>query len=149
MTAFFVVANLVAVAAFVAGWTRGGHPERFAVGVLLFDYLTSSLIYRSWTHLFALQVAQDLVLLTIFGWLALRGVRWWPVVTAGALALIVVVHFLTAVTPIGRDAVLSARMGLWILIYTTLVAGVGERWLAGERPVSERPQWRGRVGAAP
>ncbi len=149
MTAFFVVTNLIALVAFVAGWTRGGHPERFAVGVLLFDYLATSLIYRSWTHLFALQVAQDVCLLMIFCWLALKGARWWPVVTAGALALIVIVHFFTAVAPMGRDPVLSARLGLWFLIYTTLLAGVGERWLAGERPASEGPQWRRRVGAAP
>ncbi|RZJ03964.1 MAG: hypothetical protein EON89_09645 [Brevundimonas sp.] len=121
---------------------KGGHPERFGVGVLLFDYLTSSLIYRSWTHLFPLQVAQDVLMLVVFILLAVRGVRWWPAVTVGALALIVTVHLLTVMAPIGRDAVLSARMGLWFLVYATLLAGVMERWLAGERPVSEARRWR-------
>ncbi len=128
---------------------KGGHPERFGAGVLLFDFLTSSLIYRSWTHLFPLQVAQDLLMLAVFLWLAVRGVRWWPAVAAGALALIVTVHLLTVMIPMGRDAVLSARMGLWCLIYVTLLVGVVERWLAGERPVSKGRQWRKRVSPAP
>ncbi|MGZ9114172.1 MAG: hypothetical protein ACXW3K_06065 [Brevundimonas sp.] len=144
-----MITNLVALAAFVIGWAKGGHPERFGVGVLLYDYLVTSLVYRSWTHLFALQVAQDVLLLLIFGWMALTGRRWWPGVTAGTLALIVVVHFLTAVAPIGRDPVLSARMGLWLLIYTTLLVAVGERWLAGERPVCGGLRRREPVRRAP
>lgn len=117
--------------------------------MLLFDYMVSGLIYRTWNHLFVLQVAQDALLLTIFGWLALKGSRWWAAVVSGALALILVVHALTAMEIIARYAVLSARMGLWLLIYSTLLAGIGERWLAGERPVSEGRGWRRRVAAAP
>jgi len=85
------------------------------------------------------------LMLVVFILLAVRGVRWWPAVTVGALALIVTVDLLTVMAPIGRDAVLSARMGLWFLIYATLLAGVMERWLAGERPVSEARRWRERV----
>ena len=68
----------------------------------------------------ALEAATNVLLLTVFGGLALRERRWWPL-------------------PI---AALSARPGLRLLIYLTLLAGVGERWLSGERPISEEAIWR-------
>jgi hypothetical protein len=39
---------------------------------------------------------------------------------------------------------ISARIGLGILMALTLLAGVGERWLAGETAVADAVQWRRR-----
>lgn len=71
-------------------------------------------------------------------WLALRSDRWWPLVAAASLTLCVVVELLERMNPgLSEYAAASAQLGLWIVVYLALVAGVGERWLAGERPVSE------------
>ncbi len=137
----------MAFVAFVLGWLRGGHPERFGVMVLLVDHVGATHLF-AWVHSFALEAALDVLLLTIFGGLAFRGGRWWPYVVTAALALIVTVHLLAGLTWIGRYDALSARIGLWILVYATVLVGVGERWLAGDRAVSEDLSWRRRVSPA-
>ena len=116
--------------------------------VLLLDHVVATHVFAS-VHNYALEAAEDVLLLAIFGWLALRGGRWWPFVATASFGLMVVVHLLAGVTAIGRYDALSARIGLWILIYVTVLAGIGERWLAGERPVGEGLQWRRRVATAP
>lgn len=79
----------------------------------------------------------------IFGGLALKGDRWWPFAMTATLALVVLVHVSMALTPdLDHRADLSARLGLGILTTMSLLLGVFERWLAGERPVSELAAWR-------
>lgn len=76
-------------------------------------------------------------------WLAVKSDRWWPLVAAASLTLCVVVELLERMNRgLSEYAAVSAQLGLWIVVYLALFAGVGERWLAGERPVSERAPWR-------
>ncbi|HVL40658.1 MAG TPA: hypothetical protein VM348_00780 [Brevundimonas sp.] len=82
------------------------------------------------------------------GWLVLRSDRWWPFVATAATGLIVLVHVFTVVTDISWGAALSARVGLELLEYAALLAGVAERWMAGERPIIEGLRWRERVRPA-
>ena len=129
--------NLASFVAFTVGWLKGGHPERFGVAVLLFHGLTE-LFYRDWLigDVDAGIAAGQVVLTLIFGWLALRSTRWWPLAMTASLVLVLLVHLLTITTPISYFAAASARIGLWLLLYVILLAGVSERWLTGEAPVS-------------
>lgn len=139
--------NALSIVAFIVGWLKGGHPERFGVTVLLFHAVAEQL-YRHWRigdggFELALYVALAeelavgrLVLALIFGWLALRSPRWWPLPVTASLVLIVLVHLLTIMTPMSYTAGASARIGFWLLVYVALLAGVAERWMAGETPVS-------------
>lgn len=131
----------------MTGWLRGGHPERFGVSVLLLDHVCATHFF-AWVYDPRLEAVEDGLLLMIFGWLALRGRRWWPFFATAALGLTAMVHGLSAMSSMGRYDALSARIGLWILIYLALLAGVAERWLAGERPVSDSRRWRERVRPA-
>lgn len=115
--------------------------------MLLLDHVIVTHVFEWWPNV-VVEPAGDVVLLGLFVWLALRGGRWWPSVIAASLVLMMISHLLEATTPMGRYVALSARLGLWILIYLTLLAGVAERWLAGERPVSDSRRWRERVRPA-
>lgn len=87
---------------------------------------------------------EDLVLTLAFGWLALRSDRWWPFAATAACGLSLLVHGLTVTTDITWGAAVSARVGLGLLFYLSLAAGVWERWLAGETPAIHGAQWRPR-----
>ena len=129
--------NLASLVAFTVGWLKGGHPERFGVAVLLFHGLTE-LFYREWLigDIDAGIAAGQVVVTLIFGWLALRSTRWWPLAVTASLVLVLVVHLLTIMTPISYFAAASARVGLWLLLYAIVLTGAFERWMAGEAPVS-------------
>ncbi len=43
-----------------------------------------------------------------------------------------------------RYAAQSARLGLWIVVYLSLIAGVAERWLAGDGAGQGVAVWRRR-----
>lgn len=155
ITFFLLVTNALGCVAFIVGWLKGGHPERFGVAVLLF-YAVAEELYRDWriggvldlTLWVAVseeQAVGRVVVTLIFGWLAFRSPRWWPLAITASLALIVLVHLLTMVTPVPYNAAASARVGLWIIVFAILLAGVAERWLAGEAPVSRIGRVRPRV----
>jgi hypothetical protein len=129
--------NVASYVAFTVGWLKGGHPERFGVAVLLFHALTEP-FYRDWRIGDAdIGIAAgQTVLLLIFGGLAFRSARWWPLAVTASLVLILLVHLLTVATPVSFYAAVSARVGLWLLLFVILLAGISERWLAGEAPVS-------------
>lgn len=132
----------------IVGWLCGGHSERFGAAVLLLSWLAFGPIMWRIGDVYVDSMMEDTLLLLIFGGLAFRSNRWWPFVAASALALTVVVHVFTIVTDISWAAAVSARVGFGLVTYTALLAGVSERWLAGERPVSGRRLWRrGRPGA--
>ena len=136
---------VINLAAFVIGWRWGGRPERFGVATLLLIDMASMLYYGWWIG--DVQVgsaADDVVQLLIFAWLTLRSDRWWPFVVTASLALMVMIHFLTIVSDLPSFATMSARIGLWILLYLALLVGVAERWLAGESAISSREIWRRR-----
>lgn len=129
--------NLASFVAFTVGWLKGGHPERFGVAVLLVHTLAETL-HGEWRigDVDAGIVAGRVVLMLIFGWLALRSTRWWPLAATASLVLILLVHLLVITTPISYFAAVSARVGLWLLLYAIVLVGAFERWMAGEAPVS-------------
>lgn len=136
--------HFLGLAAYVVAWLKGGHPERFGVAALLINYALSSLTFR-WRigDFYWASAVEDLVLLSLMGWLALRSARWWPIIVAAALALTMVVHGLTILAPLlSSYAAASAHIGLWMVIDTALLFGVLERWLAGEGAVSGQKPWR-------
>jgi len=132
-------------------WFRGGHPERFAAGLLVVGYVMSMLSqpFRI-ADVVVGDAAADLVLTLIFGWMALNGDRWWPFAMTACLFLTLLVHLCVAVVPgLDHRADISARIGLGILAVSCLFLGVAERWLAGERPASEAVCWPSRSRHAP
>ncbi|KQY89559.1 hypothetical protein [Brevundimonas sp. Root1423] len=132
-----------------AAWFKGGHPERFAAGLLLIAYMISVLSapYRV-AGVIVGDAAADFVLTLIFGHMALNGNRWWPVAMTAVLVLTLMVHVAVGLAPeLDHRADISARIGLGVLTVSCLFAGVFERWLAGERPASETIRALGRVSA--
>jgi len=84
------------------------------------------------------EVVNDLALALFFGWLALRRQRWWPLFVASVMILTLLVHVVTFLVPtLGEYENVSARIGLGIALGVGLMAGVAERWLAGEQPISD------------
>ncbi|HWQ87258.1 hypothetical protein [Brevundimonas sp.] len=126
----------MAFLSFIVGWLRGGHPERFGVAALLCDFAVTGLAVHTPVGQTAAAVSTFAVTLVVI-WLAFRSDRWWPFVAAASLTLSVLVDLLErANSGLSRYAAESAQVGLWIVIYLTLLAGVMERWLAGEPAVS-------------
>lgn len=128
------------------GWSRGGHPERFGALVLLLDYL-ASMVGEQWQirEIVVFALTLDLAVMLAFAWLALKADRWWPIAVAASLALCVLVRIVGIVNPdLSRFAMLSAALGIWILIYVFTIAGVAERWLAGEPAAADGKTWRPR-----
>ena len=134
--------QILACLSFPVGWLRGGHTERFAAAVLFCDYVfTRSIAHTAAAH--ELVAAAEFVLTLIFIWMAFRSERWWTIAASAALALCALVYVLDWTNPdLPRDAAISAQIGLWMVVYTSLMAGVAERWLAGERAVSRSVVWR-------
>lgn len=146
MTAFALASHLLGFVAYIVGWLKGGHPERLAATALMINYAVSSVTFR-WRvdDFYWASAGSEFTLMLIFCWLTFRSDRWWPYVTTAALALIMLVHGLTLLAPnLSAYAAQSAQVGLWLVIDTALLVGVGERWLAGETAVSRRAVWRGR-----
>lgn len=146
ITPFVIASKTITCLAFSVGWFRGGHPERFGVGVLFLDSLATSVLgVRSVTG-HAAEIVSETTIMLVFIWMALRSARWWPLAAAASLMLCNMVHLLDWATPeISRYAAESAQLGLWILTYLAVLAGAGERWLAGERAVSDAATWRRRA----
>lgn len=118
-------------------WTWGGRLERFAAGVMLIDFMVTSITFN-W-HIggfFLATLVQDGVRLLIFGWLCFQSNRWWPFIVTTALAMAIFMHGAGVLNPaVSHFALASAHVGLEYLINLALLLGVLERWLAGERPV--------------
>jgi len=137
------VLSLVAV---VAAWMKGGHPERLGAVSTIVVFAVSF-----WTHelmigpFYAGDAVLDLFLTAFFVWMALTRDRWWPLAMSAIMTLTVLVYVAALVVPgVGPYAVMSARVGLGLLTTLILLAGVGERWLAGERAISDLKNWRRR-----
>ena len=145
-TPFYIAAYILAVLAPGCGWLRGGHPERFGALVLLLDAAVSKIGDHWNIREFApVAAAQDFFVMLAFAWLALRTDRWWPIAATALMALCVLVRLMGMVTPeLSRFAVMSAILGVWILLYTVVLAGVAERWLSGETAVGDGKLWRPR-----
>lgn len=139
----FVLASLILIwLSYGVGWLWGGRTERAAVLVLFLDHaLTRATIGMPGAH--ELVAASESMVALTFAWLAFRSSRWWTLVALAASLLCILVFILEWTEPgLSRYAAVSARTGLWFVISLSLLAGVAERWLAGEPPVSAAARWR-------
>ena len=125
---------------------KGGHPERLGAVTTIVVFAVSF-----WTHelrigaFYVGDAVLDLLLTGFYVWMALTHDRWWPLAMSAIMALTVLVYAAALVVPgVGPYAVISARIGLGLLTTLILLAGAGERWMAGERPISELRNWRPR-----
>lgn len=143
---FVLALVIIAMATPAVCWLWGGPAERYGAGLVLWSELAFS--YRVWLigDVYVDTTIEDALEAAGFGWLAFRSNRWWPFVATIAAVFALLVHVLTMVTDISWDAAVSARVGLGLLLYTALTAGVLERWLAGEVPAGRDTVWRRRVG---
>lgn len=127
---------------FALAWLKGGHTERFGVMVLVVAYIVSFAPPVMIGQLHAVHAFEDALLMFVFGWLALKRDRWWPLIMTATMVLTVLVHLSMVLVPeLDRRADIAARLGLGVLTTLSLLIGVVERWLAGERPVSEGAIW--------
>lgn len=151
ISSFLIAYYVLSGAAIAALWVKGGHPERKAAGLMVLVFPISFLTHP-WRmgNVLVGDAALDVVMTLVFGWWAFTQDRWWLLVTTGVMALTVLVHASMFLLP-GLEAYsdLSARVGLGILMSLTLLAGPGERWLAGERASIDHQAWRSRHGSRP
>lgn len=146
ITPFLIAYYLLCLIAVVVAWLKGGHVERLAAAVMLVAFAVSFLLpsMRMWNVYFD-HAVRDVGVTLFFGWLALSRDRWWPLAMTAVMALTVLVHVSIFMIPsLGAYAEMSARIGLGIVMALILLAGAGERWLAGEPAVSECKVWRRR-----
>jgi len=147
MAPFQLFYLLLSLAVFAWAWLRGGHTERTGVAVYVMAFLISFLLQSVTLNHFRLGDATvDLVLFGALIWLALRRDRWWPLAAAAFAGLTLVAHALMFMTPDLSEAHIrmdvASRWGLGVLLVLCLAAGVVERWMAGEAPVSVSARWR-------
>lgn len=124
------------------GWIKGGPPERLGATILLVSWWLSYLLQDVTVgKTFAGEAAIDAVTLLAFLWLAMTRRRWWLLAVTAVMILLMAVHAASALLPeLTQRGDRVARMGLGVLLPLSLLAGVGERWLAGERPGSRTRQ---------
>jgi len=137
MTWFSYLALTFSMAVFLLAWLKGGRPERLGALLISTAYILAAVAppVRVYGDLLLFDAVADVALLAIFLWMSLTGDRWWPFLAAAAMFLTDVVHAaMTLIPELDTRADLSARLGLTLLSVLALLAGVGERWLAGERP---------------
>jgi len=136
ITPFVIAAYATGYLALIAGWMKGGHPERFGAAALICDALFTAIVHGSAVAAPAAAASTFAATLVVL-WLALRSGRWWPFVAGASMVLSALVSVLRwGGAGLSEHAAESAHVGLWILIYLALLAGVAERWMAGEAPVS-------------
>lgn len=143
MTPFSIFLLVLSLVVFLAAWLKGGHAERTGVLICVLAYLASyagrGLVFNK------LQVGDavsDLVVTLAFVWLAMRSNRWWPFAATASMILMLVVHASMVLVPeLTVRGDMAARMGLSVVLVLSVAAGIVERWLAGERPVSESAVW--------
>lgn len=149
MSPIFIAGQVVVLLSVFFGWFRGGRTERLGVGVLLFDYMLSgTFTFAGINGAETVELVSESAVALAFFWLALRSDRWWPVIVGSSMVLVGMVLFLERVTQdLSLYASESAQLGLWIIIWSAPLAGVGERWLAGERALGDTVVWRRRRAA--
>lgn len=147
MTPFQAFYLYFSLAVFAVAWLKGGHTERLGVAAVIIAFILSYLLTPLRIgDLRVGEAAVDIVLTLVFLWMALSRDRWWPIAATAFMVLSLMVHLAMILVPeLDQRADVSARYGLGVLTIIALLAGVGERWLSGERPVSQTLSWRRRV----
>ncbi|NJC40537.1 peptidoglycan/LPS O-acetylase OafA/YrhL [Brevundimonas alba] len=153
MTPFQTAALVATLLTLLIAWFRGGHPERFGAAVVLV-WLAAQLLAVAGVIPFPLtrfEVAYvpvydtlvESALLAAFVFMAMKGSRWWPFAAAAVMVLGVLIYVALPFVPHlrGRPQI-SAHLGLVLALDLSLLAGVGERWLAGEPAASRLAIWR-------
>lgn len=147
MAPFQLFYLLLSLSVFAWGWMRGGHTERTGVAIYVMGFFVSFLTQAVTLNNFRLGDA--LVDVAMFGalvWLALRRDRWWTLAAAAFAGLTLIAHALMFLTPELTEAHIrmdvASRWGIGVLMVLCLAAGVVERWMAGEQPVSAAARWR-------
>ncbi|MDP2765494.1 MAG: hypothetical protein Q8O54_11745 [Brevundimonas sp.] len=147
MTSFQIGAFCLMMTAVFVAWWQGGHTERLGAATVLI-WAMGTIATPVWLHkpvlgIYLFEAVLELAVLVVFIHMALKSHRWWPFAAVAVMTLSVMVYYVQAFVPeLDRRAQISAHVGLGIALYLTILAGVGERWLAGERPVSENTVWR-------
>lgn len=147
MAPFQLFYLLLSLSVFAWGWMRGGHTERTGVAIYVMGFFISFMVQAITLNNFRLGDA--LVDVAMFGalvWLALRRDRWWTLAAAAFAGLTLIAHALMFLTPDLTEAHIrmdvASRWGIGVLMVLCLAAGVVERWMAGEQPVSAAARWR-------
>jgi hypothetical protein len=144
MTPFVYFYLIFSLVVFLLAWLKCGHTQRAGVALCKAANLISYFVRPM--RIEEVRVGEalcDIAVLAAFGWLAFRGNRWWPVAATAVMILTVAVHMAVMLVPVlTSSGDVSARLGLGVMLLICLLAGVGERWLAGESPVSGRARWR-------
>ena len=134
----FIILSALAIFPFV--WLRGGRPERAVVVILLASYLLVPVLEGlRWGDLMAGVLAIDLAAWIAMIWLCLRYDRWWLLVVTGAQTLSLMAHPVLMLSPslTLRESV-AAQWAFTLVALYSLLLGVVERRLAGERPAGHR-----------
>lgn len=162
MTPFQIVALCFTVAAPLIAWFGGGPSERFgALATLMwlaaglagpFGLVPEAARAFRISDVPVYDTAFEVALLAAFLLMALKGNRWWPFAASAVMVLGVLVYLALPFVPHmrGRPEI-SAHLGLALMLDLVLVAGVGERWLAGEAAARGLAIWNplGRESRAP
>jgi hypothetical protein len=149
MTPFSIFLLVLSLAVFLLAWVKGGHPERTGVMICILAYLASYAFQALRVgDLHVGDAASDTIVTLAFAWLAMRSNRWWPFAATAVMILMLVVHASMVLVPeLTARGDVTARMGLSVVLILSLLAGVGERWLAGERAISADAVWTRRTTA--
>lgn len=144
MTPFITFYLVFSLVVFLVAWLKGGHTERTGVALFIAAYLATYAVQYVRIGDFRLgEAICDLVLLGAFAGLAFRGNRWWPFAATAVMVLTLAIHATAILTPaVTANGDVAARLGLGLLMVICLLAGVGERWLAGEIPASRLAIWQ-------
>lgn len=138
MTAWYIALQALGLAAFAIALWKGGRVEHQAAAVLIGNYVLTIAIPEG-PHGAVLVAGLDGATTLVFLWLALRHPRWWLLAATAGLALCTLTWVIGLVHPgVGFYAAASAAIGEWAVVYLTLMAGVVERWMAGEVPYRAR-----------
>lgn len=140
ISSYLIAYYLLSAVGIAVLWFKGGHPERLTAGVLVLLFPVSYLLHP-WRigNVMVGDAALDVAMTLFFGWLAFAQDRWWPLVMTGMMVLTLMVHASMVLMPqLEAYSDLSARVGLALLSSIVLLAGAGERWLAGERTRPDR-----------
>ena len=127
-----------ALAILPLAWVKGGHPERAGVALFIAAYVAAPFLegFRIGETMPAIAV-EDLIILSVLIWLALKYDRWWLLLASAAQSLNVLSHVALMVTPelTAREAI-GAQWVFGLISLYALFSGILERHLSGERAAS-------------